>query len=202
MIFILLDDPILLHTSREEYKIRCIDDLYFQTWDHTLELLIASLQLRNSDESHRVEIVNACRRSSYKTSELHFEISLRRFSFHRSPSSYRKEGKKFKRKSIRRNPTRFGNPANSFRFSRPILIAALSREEHCSENTGEIFEISVISMSQNSRSSARKSLDSVRGITNGVHGDHVARIKRERKKASMVVGSNLTYGTSTSAPST
>lgn len=113
----------------------------------------------------------SCRRLSYKTSELHFEISLRRFSFHRSPSSYRKEGKKFKRKSIRRNPTRFGNPANSFRFSRPILIAAVSREEHCSENTGEIFEISVISMSQNSRSSARKSLDSVRGITNGVHGD-------------------------------
>lgn len=167
-----------------------------------MELLIASLQLRNSNESHRVKIVKACRRLSYKTSELHFEISLRRFSFHRSPSSYRKEGKKFKRKSIRRNPTRFGNPANSFRFSRPILIAALSREEHCSENTGEIFEISVISMSQNSRSSARKSLDSVRGITNGVHGDHVARIKRERKKASMVVGSNLTYGTSTSAPST
>lgn len=32
----------------------------------------------------------SCRRLSYKTSELHFEISLRRFSFHRSPSSYRK----------------------------------------------------------------------------------------------------------------
>lgn len=67
-----------------------IDDLYFQTWDHTLQLLIASLQLRNSNESHRVKIVKACRRLSYKTSELHFEISLRRFSFHRSPSSYRK----------------------------------------------------------------------------------------------------------------
>lgn len=58
MIFILLDDPILLHTPREEYKIRCIDDLYFQTWDHTLELLIASLQLRNNNESHRVKIVS------------------------------------------------------------------------------------------------------------------------------------------------
>lgn len=164
---------------------------------------IASLQLQNSDESHRCyEIVKACRGSSLKLPN--FEISLCRrytFSFHRSRSSYRKKRGK-NSKGNRYAETRLvSETPQTFPLLRPILrlIAALSREEHCSEKHGRDFRDMVISMSQNSRSS---SLDSVRGITNGVHGDHVARMKRERKKASMVVGSNLTYGTSSSTPST
>lgn len=183
-----------------------IDDLYFRTWDHTLKLItrIASLQLQNSDESHRCyEIVKACRGSSLKLPN--FEISLCRrvvdthFRFIDLDRAIGRGGEKIQEKIDTPKPV--SETPQTFPLLRPILrlIAALSREEHCSEKHGRDFRDMVISMSQNSRSS---SLDFVRGITNGVHGDHVARMKRERKKASMVVGSNLTYGTSSSTPST
>lgn len=96
------------------------------------------------------------------------------FSFDRSPSelSEEEEGeKKLKTKSIRRNPTCFGNLANSISassYSPPRRHSFERRALLLREHGRDFGEIRVIAMTQNSRSSARKSLDSVSGITNTI----------------------------------
>lgn len=174
--------------TREEYKIRWFD-ISKRVRSHGIGI-IASLQLRNLDESHCVAVT----RSLYGSRRYVF-------SFDRSPSSSsrKRRGKKLKTKSIRiRNPTCFGNLANSISASSysPPRRLSFERKSTAVERRRARFrrDTSDRDDSEFAIVGSKVSRLCPRHNKHGVHrhGDHVARessVRGRRRAWSLAVTS-------------
>lgn len=149
--------------TREEYKIRWFD-ISKRVRSHGIGI-IASLQLRNLMMNH---IASLLRDRYMGVVDTYFRL------IDPHPLPLGRGGGKNWRRNRYAYETRLVSETLQTAFPlRPILrlVASLSRGRALllREDGRDFGEIRVIAMTQNSRSSARKSLDSVPGITNTVY---------------------------------